>query len=116
MPWTNKDLKLRWEHITSKLQPGAKDVWTAVVSGPDGAAAAAEMVATLYDASLDDLTFHSFDDFQSLLRSASVACVVCPPVRVVLRRPIFPTTIPITGVKWTNRSGRCLPPRRVVPR
>jgi hypothetical protein len=71
VPWTNKDLKLRWEHITSKLQPGAKDVWTAVVSGPDGAAAVAEMVAALYDASLDDLAWHSFDDFQSLFRSGS---------------------------------------------
>jgi hypothetical protein len=71
VPWSNKELKLRWEHITSKLQPGAKDVWTAVVSGPDGAAAVAEMVATLYDASLDDLSSHSFDDFQSLFRSGS---------------------------------------------
>jgi hypothetical protein len=71
VPWTNKDLKLRWEHITSKLQPGARDVWTAVVSGPDGAAAVAEMVATLYDASLDDLSWHSFDDFRSLFRTGS---------------------------------------------
>jgi hypothetical protein len=71
VPWTNKDLKLRWEHITSKLQPGTRDVWTAVISGPDGAAAVAEMVATLYDASLDELSSHSFDDFQPLFRTSS---------------------------------------------
>ena len=55
VPWTNQDLKLRWEHLSSKLEPGAKDVWTAVVTGPDGQPAAAELVATLYDASLDAL-------------------------------------------------------------
>ena len=28
VPWTNKDLKLRWEHFVSKLQPGQKETWT----------------------------------------------------------------------------------------
>ena len=31
VPWTNKDLKLRWEHFVSKLQPGQKETWTLVV-------------------------------------------------------------------------------------
>ncbi len=53
VPWTNKQLTLRWEHFVSKLEPAAKEVWTAIVSGPDAEHAVAEMVATLYDASLD---------------------------------------------------------------
>jgi hypothetical protein len=69
VPWTNKDLKLRWEHITSKLEPGAKDVWTAVITGPDGQPADAELVATLYDASLDAFQTHGFDGFSDLFRS-----------------------------------------------
>ncbi|MEI6655311.1 MAG: alpha-2-macroglobulin family protein [Verrucomicrobiota bacterium] len=69
VPWTNKDLKLRWEHLSSKLEPGAKDVWTAVVTGPDGQPAAAELVATLYDASLDAFETHCFDGFVGLFRS-----------------------------------------------
>ena len=70
VPWTNKDFALRWEHLTSKLAPGAKDTWTAVVNGPGGApAAGAEMVATLYDASLDEIVPHYFDGFHSLFRS-----------------------------------------------
>ena len=69
VPWTNKEFTLRWEHLTSKLEPGAKDTWTAVVTGPDGAPAASEMVATLYDASLDDLASHSFGDFAYRFRS-----------------------------------------------
>lgn len=53
VPWSNKQLTLKWEHFTSKLGPGQKETWTAVVTGPDAKRTAAEMVATLYDASLD---------------------------------------------------------------
>ncbi|MCX6876249.1 MAG: MG2 domain-containing protein [Verrucomicrobia bacterium] len=60
IPWTNKELKLRWEHFTSKLVPGKQDTWTAVVTDPQGAAATTEMVATLYDASLDAFAPQAF--------------------------------------------------------
>ncbi len=53
VPWSNKQLALKWEHIVSKLEPAAKETWTAVVSGPDSEKRIAEMVATMYDASLD---------------------------------------------------------------
>lgn len=58
VPWSNKELKLRWEHITSKLEPGQKDKWTAIVTGPNAKQAVAEMVAALYDASLDQFQPH----------------------------------------------------------
>ncbi len=53
VPWTNKKLDLKWEHFTSKLEPDQKESWTAVVSGPKAEKAVAEMVAALYDESLD---------------------------------------------------------------
>jgi uncharacterized protein YfaS (alpha-2-macroglobulin family) len=56
VPWSNKDLKLAWEHFTSKLEPGKKETWTAVVTGPNAQKSVAEMVATLYDESLDALS------------------------------------------------------------
>ena len=31
VPWSNKDLELKWEHFTSKLEPGQKETWTAVI-------------------------------------------------------------------------------------
>lgn len=62
VPWTNKELKIRWERFTSKLEPGAKETWTAVIEGPDAEATAAEMVATLYDASLDEFLPHGWMD------------------------------------------------------
>ncbi|MDB5312784.1 MAG: hypothetical protein JWO38_6986, partial [Gemmataceae bacterium] len=53
VPWTNKELTVRWETFRSKLEPGKKETFTAVVTGPDARRAVAEMVATLYDQSLD---------------------------------------------------------------
>jgi hypothetical protein len=53
VPWTNKNLQVKWERFVSKLEPGQKETWTAVITGPDARKAVAEMVATLYDASLD---------------------------------------------------------------
>lgn len=76
VPWNNKNLELKWEHFTSKLGPGQKETWTAVItaptngagalSGPDQKDAApksvekavAEMVAALYDESLDQYLRH----------------------------------------------------------
>ncbi|MGA2067189.1 MAG: alpha-2-macroglobulin family protein [Thermoguttaceae bacterium] len=60
VPWTNKKLTVAWEHFTSKLAPGQKETWTAVVSGPDAKRAVAEMVAALYDQSLDAYLAHAW--------------------------------------------------------
>ncbi len=62
VPHSDKDLAIEWKHLSNKLDPGAKDVWTAVIKGADGEPAKmVEMVGTLYDASLDALFGpHSF--------------------------------------------------------
>ncbi|HSU52751.1 MAG TPA: alpha-2-macroglobulin family protein, partial [Candidatus Dormibacteraeota bacterium] len=89
VPWKNKALALKWEHFVSKLQPGQKETWTAVVSGPSepGASAeserkggthglvtssptkaVAEMVATLYDESLDAFAPHRWTERFNVFR------------------------------------------------
>ena len=60
VPWSNKDLKIKWEHFVSKLTPGGKETWTAVITGPNAKTAAAEMVAGMYDASLDAFVPHAW--------------------------------------------------------
>jgi hypothetical protein len=68
VPWSNQQLDLKWEHFTSKLGPGQKETWTAVVTRHPSAAgrdatperAAAELVATLYDESLDQYLRHDW--------------------------------------------------------
>ncbi|UCF14744.1 MAG: hypothetical protein JSW59_15125 [Phycisphaerales bacterium] len=58
VPWTNKQLTLQWERFRSLLEPGQEEVWTAIIAGPDATAAVAEMVAGMYDASLDQYLRH----------------------------------------------------------
>jgi uncharacterized protein YfaS (alpha-2-macroglobulin family) len=69
VPWTSKRLTIQWQHFRSLLQPGEKDTWTAVITGPDAKKAVAEMVASLYDASLDQFIqpswIQSFSGFRS---------------------------------------------------
>ena len=60
VPWSNKDLTVKWEHFVSKLEPGKKETFTAVISGPKAAKATAEMVAAMYDASLDAYLPHNW--------------------------------------------------------
>jgi uncharacterized protein YfaS (alpha-2-macroglobulin family) len=60
VPWTDKMLKLEWLTFRSKLLPGQKETWTLKITGPGALPAAAEMVASLYDASLEQFYTHSF--------------------------------------------------------
>lgn len=60
VPWTNKQLTVKWERFVSKLKPGQQETWTAVVSGPKAKDAVAEIVAGLYDASLDAYLPHNW--------------------------------------------------------
>ena len=68
-PWTNKDLSVKWERFTSKLEPAAKETWTAVITGSGAKKAVAEMVAALYDESLDAYQPHNWQKtFSNLFR------------------------------------------------
>jgi len=61
VPWSNKDLSISWETHRDKLLPGSKETWTMVVRGNKKEKLAAEMVATLYDASLDAFRPHAWN-------------------------------------------------------
>lgn len=63
VPWSNRELSVKWESFRSKLEPGQKETWTATITGPDAERRAVEMVATLYDASLDAFRPHSWATF-----------------------------------------------------
>ena len=47
------DLKWQWMSFRNRLHPGDKETWTLRLTHPDGTAASAQLMATLYDASLD---------------------------------------------------------------
>ncbi len=71
VPWSNKELSITWERFVSKLGPGQKETWTAVVAGPNATRAAAEMVAGLYDASLDAYLPHSWPNRLDVFRQSA---------------------------------------------
>ena len=62
VPWSNKELDVKWETFRSRLEPGSRETWTAVIKPKlaSGESAPAELVAALYDASLDQFRAHSW--------------------------------------------------------
>ncbi|MEI6410533.1 MAG: alpha-2-macroglobulin family protein, partial [Bacteroidota bacterium] len=60
VPWSNKDLNITYESFRDKLAPGQQEEWRLKISGPKKDKVAAEMVATLYDASLDQFMMHQW--------------------------------------------------------
>ena len=53
IPWDNKYLDIKVEHLTSKLNPGKEETWKFKVSGPS------EVLAFMYDRSLDAYKWHN---------------------------------------------------------
>lgn len=53
VPYTNKQLDISFETFRDKLTPGQQEEWRVKVKGPGGDKVAAEMIAAMYDASLD---------------------------------------------------------------
>lgn len=60
VPWTNKDLKVEYSTFRDKTLPGAEEKWTVKISGYKNEKVAAEMLASMYDASLDQFSPHQW--------------------------------------------------------
>ncbi len=60
VPWTNKALNISFETFRDKLLPGQQEKWKVKISGYKGDAIAAEMLASMYDASLDQFAPHAW--------------------------------------------------------
>lgn len=54
-PKPQKSLLMKWSTFRDRLKPGTQETWTLRVMHPDGKPADAQLMATLYDASLDRL-------------------------------------------------------------
>lgn len=55
VPWTNKQLQVEYSTFRDKLYPGQDEEWKIKISGQNKDKVAAELLATMYDASLDAL-------------------------------------------------------------
>jgi uncharacterized protein YfaS (alpha-2-macroglobulin family) len=61
IPWSNKELNITYATFRDKLLPGANEKFTVKISGNKGEKVAAEMLAGMYDASLDQFKPHSWN-------------------------------------------------------
>lgn len=57
-PEPDNRLTLSWKTFRNQLTPGQKEEWTLQILGPDGKPSRSQLLATLYDKSLDDISKH----------------------------------------------------------
>lgn len=62
VPWTNKDLSIEYATYRDKTLPGSEEKWKLKISGYKNEKLAAEMLASMYDASLDQFYPHEWNE------------------------------------------------------
>ncbi len=60
-PLPDKRLILTWKTFRDRLTPGQKEEWTLHIARPDGTPANAQLLAAMYDKSLDNILSHGWD-------------------------------------------------------
>jgi len=60
VPYTNKELNVSTETFRSKIYPGQKETWKLKITGPKGERVTAEVLASMYDKSLDAFVKHNW--------------------------------------------------------
>lgn len=74
VPWDNKDLRLAFSTFRDKLRPGQKETWRVTVRGPQDQVLGkglVELLAYMYDRSLDVFASHSPPSIASLYPNRS---------------------------------------------
>src|SRR5688572_28956221 len=61
VPWSNKDLKVEYATFRDKTLPGSEEKWNVKITGYKKELVAAEMLASMYDASLDQFRQHQWN-------------------------------------------------------
>lgn len=65
-PLPPQKLQMKWTSFRNKLLPGQKEEWTLNILTPDGQPATAQLMATLYDKSLDQLVEHTWQNIPGI--------------------------------------------------
>ncbi len=95
VPWDNKQLRVEFSTFRDRLQPGQKERWTVKISSVDQArlpAAAAEVLAYMYDRSLDAFGPHQPPSLMSIWPS-------------FLQQPFCRVSLSLAGAIWIPTSG-----------
>ncbi len=60
IPWNNKELTIKYTSFRDKTEPGSKEKWTMEVKTDKNEKAPAELLTSMYDASLDQFKTHDW--------------------------------------------------------
>lgn len=60
VPYPRADLEIQTKTFRDKLQPGTDETWSFKIKGPQGEKVSAELLASMYDASLDQFKPHTW--------------------------------------------------------
>ncbi|WP_166967898.1 alpha-2-macroglobulin family protein [Yeosuana marina] len=60
VPYPKTDLEIETTTFRDKLQPGTDETWSFTIKGPQGDKVSAELLASMYDASLDQFKSHTW--------------------------------------------------------
>lgn len=60
VPFSNKALQVKYATFRNKTEPGSKETWTVNITGNKGEKVAAELLTSMYDASLDQFQKHAW--------------------------------------------------------
>jgi len=66
VPWSNKELNISFDTYRDKTLPGSEEKWKVTITGNKGEKVAAEMLASMYDASLDQFKPHSWNNLSDV--------------------------------------------------
>src|SRR5689334_14634691 len=62
VPWSNKDLAIEYATYRDKTLPGSEERWKLRITGYKNEKLAAELLASMYDASLDQFYYHGWSE------------------------------------------------------
>lgn len=88
----DKELKMEWTTFRDRLTPGQQETWTLRVTHTDGTPARAEVMAAMYDASLDAFATHNWRMGLNFYRY-----VPSLQLRTEFKSPEFYLDVPLEG-------------------
>ncbi|MFN8255181.1 MAG: alpha-2-macroglobulin family protein [Bacteroidales bacterium] len=107
VPYSNKVLDIEFETFRDKLYPGQQEKWRLKIKGPKGDKVAAEMLATLYDASLDvfrknywDFNVYNSYYTQRSWQSGTIGYYASTLLKVGLDNYYYPSQLYYDGFNW----------------
>lgn len=89
VPWSNKELQVEWTSFRDKLLPGSKEEWRLKISGPKGERVAAQLLAGMYDASLDHFVRNDWNMFVWPTASAQYQWGIAAPFGIINGESIY---------------------------